>query len=229
MASWGIGAVCHTINPRLSAEQMIYIVNHAEDKVIFVDLTFVPILNALQEHFPKDLIYVVMTDRAHMPETTLPGVLCYEELMDAESADCEWVEFDENTACGLCYTSGTTGNPKGALYSHRSTVLHAMLGAISLPTCLRPGKRILPVVPLFHVNAWGLPYAAPLTGASLIFPGPALDGPSVYKLMQDEEVFSAWGVPTVWLGLLGEIAAKGGKPEAFGEVIVGGSARTTPA
>ena len=224
----GIGAVCHTINPRLSAEQMIYIINHAEDKVIFVDLTFIPILNALQANFPKDLIYVAMTDRAHMPQTDIPNLLCYEDLMDAENDEFEWPEFDENTACGLCYTSGTTGNPKGALYSHRSTVLHAMMGVISLQTCLRPGKRILPVVPLFHVNAWGLPYAAPLSGASLIFPGAAMDGPSIYKLMDDENVFSAWGVPTVWMGLLAEIKAQGGKPKAFGEVIIGGSAAPRP-
>ncbi|WP_069300043.1 long-chain fatty acid--CoA ligase [Neptunicoccus sediminis] len=220
----GIGAVCHTINPRLSAEQMIYIVNHAGDKVIFVDLTFIPILNALQEHLPKDLIYVAMTDRAHMPETDLPNLLCYEELVEAEDADYDWPDFPEDTACALCYTSGTTGNPKGALYTHRSTVMHALMAGVSLQTSLSPGQRILPVVPLFHVNAWGLPYAAPLTGASLVFPGAALDGPSVYKLMQDEEVFSAWGVPTVWLGLLAEIKAQGGKPSAFGEVIIGGSA-----
>ncbi len=224
----GIGAVCHTINPRLSAEQMIYIINHAEDKVIFVDLTFIPILNALQENFPKDLIYVAMTDRAHMPQTDIPNLLCYEDLMDAETDEFDWPEFDENTACGLCYTSGTTGNPKGALYSHRSTVLHAMMGVISLQTCLRPGKRILPVVPLFHVNAWGLPYAAPLSGASLIFPGAAMDGPSIYKLMDDENVFSAWGVPTVWMGLLAEIKAQDGKPKSFGEVIIGGSAAPRP-
>ena len=185
----GIGAVCHTINPRLSSEQMIYIVNHAEDKVIFVDLTFVPILAALKDDLPKDLIYVAMTDRKHMPDTDIVNLLCYEDLMEAETTDFDWPEFDENTACGLCYTSGTTGNPKGALYSHRSTVLHAMMGVISLQTCLRPGKRILPVVPLFHVNAWGLPYAAPLSGASLIFPGAALDGPSLHKLMEDERVF----------------------------------------
>lgn len=224
----GIGAVCHTINPRLSAEQMIYIVNHANDKVIFVDLTFVPILNALKDKFPSDLIYVAMTDRAHMPDTDIPNLLCYEELLDAASTDFEWPEFDENTACGLCYTSGTTGNPKGALYSHRSTVLHAMMGVITLQTCLQPGKRILPVVPLFHVNAWGLPYTAPLSGASLVFPGPALDGASVFNLMDEEDVFSAWGVPTVWMGLLGEIKNRGGKPAAFGEVIIGGSAAPRP-
>lgn len=220
----GTGAVCHTINPRLSAEQMIYIVNHAEDRVIFADLTFLPILDALKEHFPKDLIYVAMTDRAHMPESGLPNLLCYEDLVDAEADDFEWPDFPEDTACGLCYTSGTTGNPKGALFSHRSTVLHAMMGGVSLQTCLTPGKRILPVVPLFHVNAWGLPYAAPLTGASLIFPGAGMDGPSLFKLMDDENVFSAWGVPTVWLGLLAEIKAQGGKPKGFAEVIIGGSA-----
>lgn len=220
----GIGAVCHTINPRLSAEQMIYIVNHAEDKVIFVDLTFIPILNALQAHLPKDLIYVAMTDRAHMPETDLPNLLCYEDLVEAEDSNYDWPDFPEDTACGLCYTSGTTGNPKGALYTHRSTTMHALMAGVSLQTSLSPGKKILPVVPLFHVNAWGLPYAAPLTGASLVFPGAAMDGPSIYKLMQDEGVYSAWGVPTVWLGLLGEIKAQGGKPRGFGEVIIGGSA-----
>lgn len=219
----GLGAVCHTINPRLSAEQMIYIVNHAEDSVLFVDLTFVPIIEALADKFPGGMKFIVMTDRAHMPESKL-DLLCYEDLMDAEAADIEWPEFDEDTACALCYTSGTTGNPKGSLYSHRSTVLHALMGSISLPTSLSPGTRILPVVPLFHVNAWSLPYAAPLVGVSLIFPGPALDGASLYKLMSEEKVFSAWGVPTVWLGLLGEIKAQGGKPEGFGEVIIGGSA-----
>lgn len=220
----GIGAVCHTINPRLSAEQMIYIINHAEDKVIFVDLTFIPILNALQAHLPKDLIYVAMTDRAHMPQTDLPNLLCYEELVEAEDGAYDWPDFPEDTACGLCYTSGTTGNPKGALYTHRSTTMHALMAGVSLQTSLSPGKKILPVVPLFHVNAWGLPYAAPLTGAALVFPGAAMDGPSIYKLMQDENVYSAWGVPTVWLGLLAEIKAQGGKPSGFGEVIIGGSA-----
>lgn len=219
----GLGAICHTINPRLSAEQMIYIVNHAEDSVFFVDLTFVPLIEALADKFPAGIKFVVMTDRAHMPDSKI-DFLCYEELVEAESAELEWPEFDEDTACALCYTSGTTGNPKGSLYTHRSTVLHALMGGISLPTSLSPGKRILPVVPLFHANAWSLPYAAPLTGASMIFPGAALDGPSVFKLMDEEEIFSAWGVPTVWLGLLGEIKAQGRKPNGFGEVIIGGSA-----
>lgn len=220
----GIGAVCHTINPRLSAEQMIYIVNHAEDRVLFLDLTFVPAIEKLSAHFPADMRYVIMTDRAHMPETSLANVLCYEDLLDAQPDHIIWPEFSEETACGLCYTSGTTGNPKGSLYSHRSTVLHALMSGVTPLQSLQPDRKVLPVVPLFHVNAWGLPYSAPLIGASLIFPGPQLDGPSLFKLMDDEHVDSAWGVPTVWLGLLAEIKSQGRKPEGFIEVVVGGSA-----
>ncbi|MFT6452709.1 MAG: fatty-acyl-CoA synthase [Halocynthiibacter sp.] len=220
----GIGAVCHTINPRLSVEQLIYIVNHAEDKMIFVDTTFVPLLEAVKDHLPADLTYVVMTDRAHMPETTLPGVLCYEELLEGQPESIDWPEFDENTASGLCYTSGTTGNPKGALYSNRSTVLHALMTSLLHPGTFFEGSSVLPVVPLFHVNAWGLPYGAPLAGVDIIFPGGALDGASIFKLMDDEKVISAWGVPTVWMGLLGEIKNQGRKPEGFAEMIVGGSA-----
>ena len=219
----GIGAICHTINPRLSAEQMIYIVNHAEDKIIFVDTTFVPILNALKDQLPADLTYVVMTDRAHMPDNAL-NALCYEELLDEQPDTIDWPEFDENTAAGLCYTSGTTGHPKGALYSNRSTVLHALYVAMALGVSLPQEARILPVVPLFHVNAWGLPYFAPLMGHSLIMPGGALDGPNLWKLMETEKVDSAWGVPTVWMGLMAEIKAQGRKPEGFGHVVVGGSA-----
>ncbi|MGB0499502.1 MAG: AMP-binding protein, partial [Rubricella sp.] len=220
----GIGAVCHTINPRLSGEQMAYIVNHARDRVLFLDVTFVPIVEAILDHLPRDMRFVIMTDRAHMPEMRLPGALCYEELIDGQPDAIDWPEFDENTAAGLCYTSGTTGNPKGALYSHRSTVLHAMMLGLALPDVLRAGRRILPVVPLFHVNAWGLPYAAPLTGASLVFPGGALDGPSLFDLMDREKVYSAWGVPTVWLGLQAEIRARGRLPEGFADVVIGGSA-----
>ncbi|NBR90036.1 MAG: long-chain fatty acid--CoA ligase, partial [Rhodobacteraceae bacterium] len=146
----GMGAVCHTINPRLSAEQLIYIVNHAEDKLIFVDTTFVPILQAVKEHLPKGTRYVIMTDRAHMPANTLDA-LCYEELLDGKPEAFEWPEIDENTASGLCYTSGTTGNPKGALYSHRSTVLHALMVSLVMGQTLAEGKKVLPVVPLFHV------------------------------------------------------------------------------
>lgn len=219
----GSGSVCHTINPRLSAEQMIYIIEHAQDKVIFVDTTFVPVLEALKAQLPSDLQIVVMTDAAHMPETSL-DVQCYEDLLAGEPDTFDWPELPEETAAGLCYTSGTTGNPKGALYSHRSTVLHAMTLPLSIPDSLKEGNNILPVVPMFHVNAWGLVYAAPLIGANLIFPGGKLDGPSVYDLMNTETVHSAWGVPTVWQGLQAEIDTRGAVPNGFSSVIIGGSA-----
>ena len=219
----GIGAVCHTINPRLAAEQMIYIVNHAEDRVLFTDITFVPILEALRPHLPEALRIVVMTDRAHMPDSPL-DLLCYEELLDGQPTDYPWPELDENTASALCYTSGTTGNPKGALYSHRSTVLHSFTVAVSLLQKLGLGKRILPVVPLFHVNAWGLPYMAPMTGATLVMPGAHLDGKSLYDLIEAERVEFAWGVPSVWMGLMAEIKARGRNPEALTDMLVGGAA-----
>ncbi len=218
----GMGAVCHTINPRLSAEQMTYIITHAEDTMLFVDLTFVPLVQSLRNQWPAGLQIVVMTDRAHMPQDV--DALCYEDLLAGQSEHFEWPDFPEETAAGLCYTSGTTGNPKGTLYTHRSTVLHAMMVGLSLPSALQPGRKILPVVPLFHVNAWGLPYAAPLTGASLIFPGAALDGESLFRLMDAEGVFSAWGVPTVWLGLQGEITKQGRLPNGLKDMVVGGSA-----
>ncbi|MBY6047829.1 long-chain fatty acid--CoA ligase [Vannielia litorea] len=219
----GIGAVCHTINPRLSAEQMGYIVNHAGDSLLFFDTTFLPIIEGLAPHFPESLRYVAMVDEDKQPESKVE-CLNYEALLKGQPERFDWPEFDETTAAALCYTSGTTGNPKGTLYSHRSTVLHALCTAISLPKVLQEGSRILPVVPLFHVNAWGLPYSAPLTGASLIMPGPGLDGASLFKLMDGEQVFSAWGVPTVWLGLQKEIEAQGRLPEGFGHLVVGGSA-----
>ena len=219
----GIGSVVHTINPRLSPEQLIYIVNHAADKMIFTDVTFVPLLEAVKDHLPAGLTYVIMTDRAHMPANSL-NALCYEELLAGQPDSIDWPQFDENTAAGLCYTSGTTGNPKGALYSNRSTVLHALYVSLVLGSGYPPASKILPVVPQFHVNAWGLPYAAPLMGHSLVMPGGALDGPSLFKLMDDEKVFSAWGVPTVWLGLSNEIKAQGRKPANFSELLVGGSA-----
>ncbi len=219
----GIGAVCHTINPRLSAEQMTYITNHAEDRVLFLDITFVPLVEKLADQFPPNMRYVVMTDAAHMPESGL-DLLCYEDLVAAQDGDLDWPDFPEDTAAGLCYTSGTTGNPKGALYSHRSQVLHALMTSVMMPYCMQPGRKILPVVPLFHANAWGLSHAAPLAGASLVMPGPHLDGASVFDLMDGEEVFSAWGVPTVWLGLMAEIEKRGRTPKGFAEVVIGGSA-----
>lgn len=219
----GMGAVCHTINPRLSAEQFLYIVQHADDQVMFVDLTFVPIIEALKAKLPSGLKLVLMTDRDHMPESAVE-FLCYEELLAVQPSQFDWPDLPEDTASSLCYTSGTTGHPKGVLYSHRSTVLHALTIGVTLPASLNEGARILPVVPMFHVNSWGLPYAAPLVGASLIMPGGKLDGPSVYKLMEDEKVTASWGVPTVWFGLRAEIEAQGKPPSSLTQVVVGGSA-----
>jgi len=225
----GIGAVCHTINPRLFPEQLSYVVNHAEDRVLFLETSFVPLVEKLADSFPADLRYVILCDRADMPETSLPDPLCYEELLAAQPDSITWPEFDENEACGLCYTSGTTGNPKGVLYSNRSTVLHSMgLLTVADGIGLRPGQSILPVVPLFHVNAWGLPYVMPLTGTRPVFPGPRLDGASLFALMDQERVTAAWGVPTVWLGLLEEMRKQGRKPDGMEIVLIGGSAAPRP-
>jgi len=219
----GMGAACHTINPRLSAEQMLYILGHAENRVICFDLTFLTIVEGLAPHLPEDMRYVCMTDAPHMPQSDLP-LICFEDLLNGADPVYPWPVLDENAACGLCYTSGTTGHPKGSLYSQRSTVLHALTICIELQGGLGAAARILPVVPLFHVNAWGLPYAAPLVGASLIMPGPALDGASLFALMDREAVTSAWGVPTVWLGLQAEIAKESRVPGALNQVVIGGSA-----
>ena len=219
----GTGAVCHTLNPRLSAEQLVYITGHADDRVLFVDLTFIPAVEKLAPHLPQGLTYVAMTDAAHMPDSPLP-LLCYEDLLAAEDDGFDWPEMAEETAAGLCYTSGTTGNPKGSLYSHRSQVLHALTVCVAMQDAMRTGQRVLPVVPLFHANSWGLAHAAPLSGASLVMPGPHLDGASLFDLMEAERVLSAWGVPTVWLGLRAEIEARGRLPEGFAEIVVGGSA-----
>ncbi|MEO1138897.1 MAG: long-chain-fatty-acid--CoA ligase [Pseudomonadota bacterium] len=217
----GIGAVCHTINPRLPVEQMQYIIDHAEDRVICVDPSLVPLLTHL--NLPKNVIIVVLTDAAHLPDMP-PGTLAYEDLLSAQSSQFDWPTLPEETAAGLCYTSGTTGNPKGALYSHRSTVLHALMVIAGHPQSLRHGARVLPVVPLFHVNAWGMPHTAPLAGMTMVMPGAQLDGPSLFKLMEAEHVYSAWGVPTVWAGLLQEIQTQGQPPKGFADLVVGGSA-----
>jgi fatty-acyl-CoA synthase len=198
----GMGAIIHTINPRLFHDQLTHIVNHAEDRVAFFDLTFLPLVEKLSASCPTVTTWIALTDRAHMPDSGLPNLLCYEELLAAENDDFAWPTFDENTAAGLCYTSGTTGHPKGVLFSHRSTVLHAM--AVSLPDAKAYSAHsvILPIVPMFHVNAWGVPYSGPLTGAKIVFPGPGLDGKSLYELFESERVESSAGVPTVWLGLI---------------------------
>ena len=223
----GIGAICHTINPRLSNEQLVYIINHARDKVIFIDVDLVPIIEKIQPDLPHDITYVILATATDMPAHTLANVLCYETLMDASDSEHEWRELDEDLACGLCYTSGTTGNPKGALYSHRSTVLHAFTNCLSFSKVFQPGVKILPTVPLFHVNAWGIPFSAPLAGAEIIFPGRNLDGASLYELIDRTQAWSAWGVPTIWIGLLDEIERRGVKPKGLGHVVIGGAAASS--
>ncbi|WP_374158728.1 long-chain-fatty-acid--CoA ligase [Mycobacterium sp. G7A2] len=202
----GSGAVMHTVNPRLFAEQIVYIINHAEDRVLFFDITFAALVTELAPELETVEHYVVMTDREHMPD--LPGIpaerlLCFDEFVAAQSTHYEWPEFDERSASSLCYTSGTTGNPKGVLYSHRSTVLHAMLSLSRDTFDIHSGATLLLVVPMFHANAWGTPYSAAMVGAKLVLPGPHLDGESVYELMRDERVTIMQGVPTVWLMLFG--------------------------
>jgi fatty-acyl-CoA synthase len=219
----GMGAILNTVNPRLFPEQIAYIINHAEDGLVFFDLTFLPLVEGIAPHCKGVRAWVALTDRAHMPESKL-DLLCYEELVNAHSDDYDWPEFDENTASSLCYTSGTTGNPKGALYSHRSTVLHAYGSALPDALNLSARDTVLPVVPLFHVNAWGLPYACALAGAKLVMPGPQLDGASLHELFEAEEVTVSAGVPTIWLGLLQHLQAKGLKLSTVKRLVIGGSA-----
>ncbi|MGE0423571.1 MAG: 3-(methylthio)propionyl-CoA ligase [Reyranellaceae bacterium] len=221
----GMGAVCHTINPRLFPEQIVYIVNHAEDRILFVDANLLPLVEKLAPQFKGVKHIVAMTDRAHLPAgLAIPNLLVYEELIAGKPGTYEWPEFDEKTASSLCYTSGTTGNPKGVLYSHRSTLLHAYGSA--LPDTLNVSARsvVLPVVPMFHVNAWGLPYSGCLAGAKLVFPGAALDGASLYELYESEKVTHTAGVPTIWLGLLNHMQSKGLKLSTLKYAVVGGSA-----
>tara|TARA_B110000263_G_scaffold236378_1_gene235679 strand:- start:7891 stop:9513 length:1623 start_codon:yes stop_codon:yes gene_type:complete len=198
----GIGAITHTLNPRLAADQLTYIINHAENSYIFVDADLLPLIELVVNLIPTIKGIVVMTDNLNMPESKIDNLLCYEDLIENNSDDLEWPVFDENTASSLCYTSGTTGNPKGALFSHRSTIIHAYASALPDVLQLSEKEVVLPVVPMFHVNAWGIPYGATMTGAKLVFPGPKLDGESIHQLLVNESVTFAAGVPTVWLGLL---------------------------
>jgi len=218
----GSGAVIHTINPRLFPDQIVYIANHAEDKILFFDVSFAPLVEKLAPQLKSVKHFVCMTDRARMPAHA--GWLCYEELVEKEKPDFEWPSFDEKTAACLCYTSGTTGNPKGALYSHRSTMIHAY--AAALPDTLNISARevVLPVVPMFHVNAWGLPYSCALTGAKLVFPGQHLDGKSLHELFETEGVTMSAGVPTVWLVLLSYMKQSKLRFSTLKSVVIGGSA-----
>lgn len=220
----GIGAVCHTLNPRLFPEQLGYIINHAEDKIIFVDLTFIPLLEAVLPHCPSVERVVVMTDEYTMPATKLPQAECYEQIVAGASGEVEWGGFDEQTACGLCYTSGTTGNPKGVLYSHRSNFIHTLLGMQSTVLGPSPKETILPVVPMFHANAWGIAFAAPASGAKLVMPGARMDGEAIYELLESEQVTFSAAVPTVWQGLLAHMREKGLKLSTVKRVLIGGSA-----
>ena len=227
-AAPGMQAICHTINPRLHADDIAYIINHAQDKILFVDSSFAGLVTAIAPKIADSVTTVVMlTDAANMPEVTLaPGMAlaCYDQLMETADDDYRWPSFDENTASALCYTSGTTGRPKGVLYSHRSTWLHAYATALPDVLCIKASSRILPVVPMFHVNAWGMPYAAALTGASLVLPGRHLDGASMATLLNSEKVTFTAGVPTVWLGLLQHLRTSGQRLETVERIMTGGSA-----
>jgi fatty-acyl-CoA synthase len=220
----GIGAIYHTVNPRLFADQIIWIVNHAEDRMMMTDLTFVPLLEKLADRLEPIERYVILTDAAHMPNTALRNAVAYEDWIAEVDGDFAWTKFDENTAAGMCYTSGTTGNPKGVVYSHRSNVLHSM-AAISLD-CIGLSSReiVMPVVPMFHANGWSLALSAPMAGAAMVMPGPKLDGESIYQLLDRYRVSCTAAVPTVWLMLLQYLEATGAKLPYLKKVVIGGSA-----
>jgi 3-(methylthio)propionyl---CoA ligase len=219
----GMGAVCHTINPRLFPEQITYIANHAEDSYLFFDLTFVPLVEKLRPSLKGVKGFVVMTDKAHMPES-MPDAICYEDLVASHSGDYTWPVFDERTASSLCYTSGTTGNPKGVLFQHRSTILHSYAECMPDVVNLSATDTVLPVVPMFHANAWGLPYACAMTGAKIVFPGAGMDGKSLFELMEQEKVTIAAGVPTIWLGLLAYVKQNKTRFSSLTRTLIGGSA-----
>jgi acyl-CoA synthetase (AMP-forming)/AMP-acid ligase II len=221
----GSGAVLHTINPRLHPEQIAYIANHAEDQVLLFDLSFLPLIEAVAAHCKTVKAWILMCDADRMPkDSKIPNLLCYEDVLARASTQYQWPLFDENSAATLCYTSGTTGNPKGALFSHRSTVLHAYASAMPNALNVSATDTVLPVVPMFHVNAWGLPYSVLLSGAKMVFPGAALDGKSLYELFESEGVTFSAGVPTVWLGLVNYALQNNLQFSTFRRTVIGGSA-----
>ena len=221
----GSGRVLHTINPRLHPDQIAWIANHAEDQILCFDLSFLPLVQAVHARCPTIKHYIALCDESALPKDSgIPNLISYESWIAAQSSSYVWPSFDENTASSMCYTSGTTGNPKAALYSHRSSILHAYAAALPDVMCLSARDCILPVVPMFHVNAWGIPYSAAMVGAKLVFPGPALDGKSVYELIESEKVSYAAGVPTVWQMLLSHLKPAGLKFSTLKRTVIGGSA-----
>jgi fatty-acyl-CoA synthase len=221
----GSGLVVHTCNPRLHPEQLIFIINHAEDRVLFFDTTFAPIIEKIAKQCPHVIAWICMTDADNMPALdTVPNVYCYETLIASEPEDFEWPQFDERSAAAICYTSGTTGNPKGAMYSHRGIVLDAMTICMPGMLSLCTNEAMLPVVPMFHINAWCSPYGCLIAGAKLVLPGPRLDGPSLYEMMENEQVTVSAGVPTVWLALLQYVEQNNLKFSSLRRVLSGGSA-----
>lgn len=220
----GSGAVLHTVNPRLFKEQLVYVINHAGDRIVFLDLTFVPLLEDLVDELTEVERYVILTDQEHMPDTSLPNACCYEQVIAAESDQYEWPTFDENSASSICYTSGTTGNPKGVVYSHRSTLIHALGSSIPNGLSLSGNDSILLVVPQFHVNSWGVSYAGPMNGCKLVLPGPLMDGASLHELLENERCSLSLAVPTVWMMLTGFLRESGHKLPFMNRVVIGGSA-----
>ncbi len=222
----GMGAICHTLNFRLHPEQAVYIINHADDKIIFCEVPFIPILEGLKDQLPCVEKYIILCDKSDMPETALKNAISYEEYISSGDEDYEWPAMDDDAACGLCYTSGTTGNPKGVLYSHKSNILHAQASLVGMP--IGPDESILMVVPLFHVLAWGIPYYGPMHGSKLVMPGMQMEGEPLYDLIEKEKVTLAFGVPTIWMGLLAYCRDNSKILTSVRNTIIGGSALSLP-